>query len=140
MTSDESIEEFAKSRGLGELATSMGVRVLVATADSVVMSMPVDGNRQPLGLLHGGANVVLAESAGSLAANLYAQPEAYAVGVDISATHLKSAIEGNVTATAVPLKLGKTIAVYQIEIRDESGDLTCVSRLTCAIRKKSQAK
>lgn len=140
MTNDKDLEEVAKSRGLGELALSMGIQLLEATENRVTMSMPVEGNRQPLGLLHGGANVVLAESAGSLAANLYAQPDAYAVGLDISATHLKSATKGLVTATATPLRLGKTVAVYHIEIRDESGELTCVSRLTCAIRSKHQTK
>lgn len=136
MTSENEINEFAQSRGVGPLGTTMGIKVLEAKAERVVMSMPVEGNTQPLGLLHGGANVVLAESAGSLAANLYAQPDGFAVGVDINATHLKSATQGTVTAVATALRLGKTIAVYNIEIRDDAGDLTCVSRLTCAIKQK----
>lgn len=136
MTNKRDLEEVARSRGLGELALSMGIQLIEATSEKVIMTMPVDGNRQPLGLLHGGANVVLAESAGSLAANLHAQPDGYAVGVDINATHMKSATQGIVTATATALRLGKTVAVYNIEIRDESGELTCVSRLTCAIRAK----
>lgn len=137
MTNKKDLEDVARSRGLGELALSMGIQLIEASREKVVMSMPVDGNRQPLGLLHGGANVVLAESAGSLAANLYAQPHGYAVGVDINATHMKSATEGRVIATATALRLGKTVAVYNIEIRDESGEITCVSRLTCAIRSKT---
>lgn len=137
MANETDISEIAKKRGLGELASSMGITLIEASPNLVILEMPVEGNRQPLGLLHGGANVVLAESAGSLAANLYAQPNSFAVGVDINATHMKSATSGKVTATATPLRLGKTIAVYQIEIRDESGDLTCIARLTCALRAKS---
>lgn len=137
MTNKKDLEDVARSRGLGELALSMGIQLIEASPEKVVMAMPVDGNRQPLGLLHGGANVVLAESAGSLAANLYAQPHGYAVGVDINATHMKSATAGRVIATATALRLGKTVAVYNIEIRDESGEITCVSRLTCAIRSKT---
>jgi uncharacterized protein (TIGR00369 family) len=96
--------------------------------------MPVAGNTQPFGLLHGGANVVLAETIGSLAGNLHAGENRIAVGVDINATHLKSATSGVVTATSRAVRLGGTVAVFEIEIRDEAGDLTCLSRLTCALR------
>jgi uncharacterized protein (TIGR00369 family) len=114
----------------------MGLEVLTATADCVTARMRVEGNTQPLGLLHGGANVVLAESIASLAANIHAGPGRYAVGVDISATHLASATSGYVHAEAKALKLGGTIAVYNIEIKNDAGELTCVSRLTCAIRNR----
>ena len=80
--------DFVRERGMGPLADRMGLEVLSATAERVSARMPVEGNTQPLGLLHGGANVVLAESIGSLAANIHAGPERFAVGVDISATHL----------------------------------------------------
>lgn len=136
MTNKRDLDEVARNRGLGELAVTMGIQLIEASPEKVIMAMPVAGNRQPLGLLHGGANVVLAESAGSLAANLHAQPDGYAVGVDINATHMKSATQGTVTATATALRLGKSVAIYNIEIRDESGEITCVSRLTCAIRTK----
>lgn len=133
--SHEEMTAFAKERGLGPLAERMGITLEEASPELTSGSMPVDGNTQPLGLLHGGANVVLAESLGSIAANLHAAPQGFAVGVDISATHLGSARSGRVHGVARPLKLGGTIAVYEIEIRDDDGNLTCVSRLTCAIRK-----
>ena len=128
----------AKERGLGPLAEKMGMTLTAATINRVEGSLPVAGNTQPLGLLHGGANVVLAESLGSLAANLHAAPDGYAVGVDISATHLRSATEGWVHGVATAVHLGGSVAVYEIEIRDDAGNLTCVSRLTCAIRKRKQ--
>ena len=128
--------DFVRERGMGPLADRMVLEVLSATAERVSARMPVEGNTQPLGLLHGGANVVLAESIGSLAANIHAGPERFAVGVDISATHLASATAGFVHAEAKALKLGATVAVYDIEIRNDAGELTCVSRLTCAIRQR----
>lgn len=134
MTSDAM--DFVKQRGMGPLADTMGLEILSATAERVTARMRVEGNTQPLGLLHGGANVVLAESIASLAANIHAGSQRYAVGVDISATHLASATSGFVHAEANALKLGGTIAVYNIEIRNDAGELTCVSRLTCAIRQR----
>lgn len=128
--------DFVRQRGMGPLADSMGLEVLSASAELVTARMRVEGNTQPLGLLHGGANVVLAESIGSLAANIHAGPDRYAVGVDISATHLASATSGFVHAEARAVKLGGTIAVYNIDIRNDAGELTCVSRLTCAIRNR----
>jgi uncharacterized protein (TIGR00369 family) len=128
--------DFVQNRGMGALADRMGLKVLSATAEHVTATMPVEGNTQPLGLLHGGANVVLAESVGSLAANIHAGAARFAVGVDISATHLASATSGYVHAEARAVKLGGSIAVYEIEIRDDAGNLTCVSRLTCAIRER----
>jgi uncharacterized protein (TIGR00369 family) len=123
-------------RGLGALADTMGIHLVEASVERIIATMPVDGNTQPYGLLHGGANVVLAETIGSLAGNLHAGADRIAVGIDINATHLKSATTGIVTATCTPLRLGGTIAVFNIEIRDDKGDLTCVSRLTCALRTK----
>ena len=134
MTSDAM--DFVRTRGMGPLADTMGLEVLSATAERVTARMRVEGNTQPLGLLHGCANVVLAESIASLAANIHAGPSRFAVGVDISATHLASATSGFVHAEATALKLGGTIAVYNIEIRNDDGELTCVSRLTCAIRNR----
>jgi 1,4-dihydroxy-2-naphthoyl-CoA hydrolase len=128
------VAEIINRKGLGALADSMGIRLQVASADLVVATMPVSGNTQPFGLLHGGANVVLAETIGSLAGNLHAGENRIAVGVDINATHLKSATSGVVTATSRAVRLGGTVAVFEIEIRDEAGDLTCLSRLTCALR------
>jgi 1,4-dihydroxy-2-naphthoyl-CoA hydrolase len=130
------IAELINRKGLGALADTMGIKLEVASPELVVATMPVAGNTQPYGLLHGGANVVLAETIGSLAGNLHAGPDRIAVGVDINATHLKSATSGIVTATSKAVRLGGTVAVFEIEIRDEAGDLTCLSRLTCALRAK----
>ena len=114
----------------------MGIHLTYASAQRVEATMPVDGNTQPYGLLHGGANVVLAETLGSLAANLHAGDGRIAVGVDINATHMKSATAGTVHAVCTALRLGNTVAIFEIEIRDEAGDLTCISRLTCALRER----
>ncbi|MEY3696434.1 MAG: hypothetical protein RJA41_84 [Actinomycetota bacterium] len=131
--------QFLESRGMGALADTMGLKVTLATAEMVKGSIPVAGNTQPLGLLHGGANVVLAESLGSLAANIHAGPDRFAVGIEINATHLASATEGFVHGTARALKLGGSIAVYEIEIVNDQGELTCVSRLVCAIRNRKKS-
>ena len=120
--------------GLGELAESMGIELLEVSAERLVARMPVAGNRQPFGLLHGGASVVLAETVGSIAANLHAGPERVGVGIEISATHHRSATSGSVTATATALSLGRTLATYEIVIVDDEGQRVCTSRLTCLLR------
>jgi uncharacterized protein (TIGR00369 family) len=120
--------------GLGELAESMGMELLEASAERLVARMPVAGNRQPFGLLHGGASVVLAETVGSIAANLHAGPERVAVGIEVSATHHRSATSGYVTGTATALSLGRTLATYEIVIADDEGNRVCTSRLTCLLR------
>ncbi len=121
------------SRG-GQLAELMGIKITEASPERVVGTMPVDGNLQPLGLLHGGASCVLAETLGSTGAALHALPEGYALGVEISATHHRAARSGVVTGVATPLHRGRTIATYQIEITDEQGRRVCTARLTCLIR------
>jgi 1,4-dihydroxy-2-naphthoyl-CoA hydrolase len=131
--------QFLEKRGMGALADTMGLEVTVATAQLAKGSLPVAGNTQPLGLLHGGANVVLAESLGSLAANIHAGPDRFAVGIEINATHLASATTGKVHGTAKAIKLGGTIAVYEIDIVNDEGELTCVSRLVCAIRERRKS-
>ena len=131
--------QFLEKRGMGALADTMGLEVTVATAQLAKGSLPVAGNTQPLGLLHGGANVVLAESLGSLAANIHAGPDRFAVGIEINATHLASATTGKVHGTAKAIKLCGTIAVYEIDIVNDEGELTCVSRLVCAIRERRKS-
>ena len=120
--------------GLGELATSMGIELTEATPERVSGRMPVAGNRQPFGLLHGGANVVLAETIGSIAAALHAGPDHYPVGIEVGATHHRAATEGFVTGTATGISLGRTLATYEIVIVDDAGRRTCTARLTCLIR------
>ncbi len=123
-----------KEIGDGALAEKMGIRIVEASAERVVATMPVTGNTQPFGLLHGGASVVLAEQAGSIAANLAAGPGRIAVGIEVSASHLKSAKAGVVTAVATPVSIGRTLATYLVEITNEDGERTCIARLTCLLR------
>ncbi|NUR47709.1 MAG: hotdog fold thioesterase [Hamadaea sp.] len=120
----------------GTLGERMGIQLVEATPQRIVATMPVDGNTQPFGLLHGGASCVLAETLGSIGATLHAHEvgQAYAVGVDINATHHKAARAGVVTGVATPLRLGRNVATYEIIITDESGDRVCTARLTCMLR------
>lgn len=120
----------------GTLGERMGIEFLEATSQRVVGRMPVEGNTQPFGLLHGGASVVLAETLGSIGAMLHAGEGRIAVGVDINATHHRAARSGFVTGTATALSLGNTLAAYQVVITDESDKLVCTSRITCLIRPK----
>jgi 1,4-dihydroxy-2-naphthoyl-CoA hydrolase len=122
-----------RERGAGLLDQKMGIEILEASPQRLVGRMPVAGNTQPLGLLHGGANVVLAESLGSIGTALHAGPDRMIVGVDINATHHKSARSGFVTGTATAISLGKTMCSYQIEITNEDGQRTCTARITCLI-------
>ncbi len=125
--------EIIKERGSGALDKKMGIEILEASPRRLVGRMPVEGNTQPVGLLHGGANVVLAESLGSIGTQLHAGPDRRIVGVDINATHHKSAREGFVTGVATAISLGKTLCVYDIVITNEAGERTCTSRITCLI-------
>ena len=118
----------------GTLAHRMGIRVLSASGSEVVATMPVSGNTQPFGLLHGGASCVLAETIGSLGAALHAGLGRVVVGIEISATHHRAARDGDVTAVASLAHGGRTIATYEIVITDSAGHRVCTSRLTCLIR------
>jgi 1,4-dihydroxy-2-naphthoyl-CoA hydrolase len=122
-----------RERGSGLLDQKMGIEILEASPQRLVGRMPVEGNTQPIGLLHGGANVVLAESLGSIGTALHAGPDRMIVGVDVNATHHKSARSGYVTATATAISLGRTLCSYQIEIENEDGQRTCTARITCLI-------
>ncbi|MEY4502823.1 MAG: hypothetical protein RLZZ576_77 [Actinomycetota bacterium] len=127
--------ELMKERGLGELAERMGINLLELSAERAVATMPVEGNRQPLGLLHGGAYVVLAETLGSFAANVWALPMGkYAVGIDINASHSKSATDGVVTATCSSISLGKTLTFHEIAVVDASGARLSTIRITNLLR------
>ncbi|MFM7874682.1 MAG: PaaI family thioesterase [Actinomycetota bacterium] len=125
--------EVLRERGRGSLDKKMGIEIVEATPERLVGTMPVEGNTQPLGLLHGGANVVLAESLGSIGTQLHAGPTRRIVGVDINATHHKSATSGIVTAVATAITLGKTLCSYNVEITNEKGERTCTARITCLI-------
>ncbi len=111
----------------------MGIEILEASAERVVGTMPVAGNTQPYGLLHGGASVVLAETLGSFGAMLHAGEGRVAVGVEVNASHHRAAREGLVTGTATPVHLGASTAVYQVVIEDSRSRRVCTARLTCML-------
>ena len=117
-----------------ELIHRMGIEVVEASAERLVATMPVAGNTQPYGLLHGGASVVLAETLGSMGAALHAGPGKAVVGLDINATHHRAARSGHVTGTATALSLGRTLASYEVVVTDEDGRRICTSRITCLVR------
>ena len=123
--------------GPGALNERMGISLLEATPERVVGTMPVAGNTQPYGLLHGGASCALAETLGSVGAALHAARThgGIAVGVDINATHHRAVREGTVTGVATALSLGGSVASYEVVITDESGARVCTARLTCALRR-----
>lgn len=130
--------DFIAKRGLGLLADSMGILISELSLDRAVARMPVQGNTQPIGLLHGGAYVVLGETLGSMMANYYAQtqrdPYSFAVGIEINASHTSSAKDGYVTAVCVPLHLGKTLTTHHIAIHNEKNKLCSTVRITNLIK------
>jgi 1,4-dihydroxy-2-naphthoyl-CoA hydrolase len=128
--------EVMKLRGLGALAERMGIELIELSAERAVATMPVEGNTQPIGLLHGGAHVVLAESLGSFAANVHAHPWGFAVGIELNASHHGSISEGLVTGTCTAVKLGKTLTTHEIKMTDEQGRLLSTVRITNYLRPK----
>ena len=112
----------------------LGIEFLEVGEDFISARVPVDARTvQPFGLLHGGVSVVLAETLGSCAANFACAPGSRAVGLDINANHLRGVRAGWVTGVTRPVHLGRTTQVWQIELKNEAGELTCVSRITMAI-------
>ncbi|MFD5225454.1 hotdog fold thioesterase [Microbacterium sp. NPDC058342] len=126
--------DWAARRGMGALAEKMGIEFTEFAIERSVATMPVDGNTQPVGLLHGGAYVVLGESLGSMAANLHAGPGRLAVGVDINATHTRSATSGLVTGVCTPVHLGRSMTVHEIVVSDDQGRRCSTIRITNMIR------
>lgn len=120
------------------MASALGMTFLKVHKDEMVMSMPVDKRTiQPMGLLHGGASVALAETAASVGAWLNLEdPGDAALGIEINANHIKAVRSGTVVATARPVHRGQRIQVWSIEICDESGNLVCLSRCTLAVRRR----
>ncbi|WP_416981233.1 PaaI family thioesterase [Streptomyces sp. T028] len=119
-----------------QLATRMGIEIVSWDADRLVGTMPVDGNQQPFGWLHGGANAVLAETLGSVAAGIHVAPRGTVAGLELSCTHHRSARSGVVTGVCTPLHQGNRVATYQVSITDDQGRLTCTARLTCLVYKR----
>jgi uncharacterized protein (TIGR00369 family) len=132
-TTTEALRQ-VNAMGAGTLVERMGIVFTEIAADRVVATMPVEGNTQPYGLLHGGASVVLAETLGSIGSALHAGRDRVAVGLDINATHHRAARAGTVTGTARALHLGRTTASWQVEIVDDQGRLVCTSRISCLLR------
>ena len=126
--------EWATQRGMGALAEKMGIEFTEFSVERSVATMPVEGNTQPVGLLHGGAYVVLGESLGSMSANLAAGPGKLAVGVDINATHTRSATSGLVTGVCTPIHLGRSVAVHEIVVSDDQGRRCSTIRITNMIK------
>lgn len=127
---DPAAQEYLSTRGLGALADRMGIEMVEFVSDRAVATMPVEGNTQPIGLLHGGAYVVLGETLGSMHANFHAPEGFVAVGIDINATHTGSATEGSVTGVCTPIRIGRTLAVHEIAISDDQGRRCSTVRIT----------
>ena len=127
-SSSEATDTVKKRGSGGSLGDKMGLEVLELTVDRAVATMPVEGNTQPMGIMHGGAYVVLGESLGSMSASLHAGPGRFAVGVDINATHHRPVMSGTVTAVATPIAVGRTTASIEIVLTDEEGRRTCTCR------------
>lgn len=117
-----------------QLTDRMGITIVECGRDRVVGTMPVEGNRQPYGLLHGGASGVLAETLGSMAAALWGMPDGVPVGLELSCTHHRAATSGVVTGVCTPLHRGRSTASYEIALTDEGGRRTATARLTCLFR------
>jgi 1,4-dihydroxy-2-naphthoyl-CoA hydrolase len=117
-----------------QLTARLGIELVKLSLDEVVGSMPVAGNRQPFGLLHGGASAVLAETLGSTLSALHALPERFPVGLELSCTHHRAATEGYVTGVARPIHVGRSTSTSEIVITDEQGRRTCTAKLTCLHR------
>ncbi|GAA4668939.1 hotdog fold thioesterase [Frondihabitans cladoniiphilus] len=126
--------EFYDRRGMGELAEKMGFEVLELSAERAVATMPVEGNRQPVGILHGGAHVVLAESLGSMAASVHAGPGRIAMGIELNASHSRSIASGVVTGTCTAIHLGRTLTTHEIVLTDEQGRRLSTVRITNILR------
>ena len=124
---------------VGSISDSLGIELTELGEDFLRGRMPVDARtKQPFGLLHGGASVVLAESLGSMAGNLCLDAQrAQAVGLEINANHLKAVTSGWVTGTARPIHIGRSTQVWDIRIEGDDGRLCCISRLTLAVTAKT---
>jgi uncharacterized protein (TIGR00369 family) len=117
-----------------QLNDKVGMQLVEATPERVVGTIPVEGNLQPYGLLHGGANAVLAEALGSTVAALNAGPGRAAMGLELSCTHHRAVRSGKVTGVATPLHVGRGTITAEIVLTDDEGRRTCTARLTCVVR------
>jgi 1,4-dihydroxy-2-naphthoyl-CoA hydrolase len=134
----EEMHDWLGSHGIGRLAAKMGIRFQEMTASRMVATMPVEGNEQVAGILHGGAHLVLAETLGSFAAAIHAGPGRHALGIEISATHHRSVAAGLVTGTATALHLGRTLTTHEVVMTDDGGRRLSTARITNIIRDLAQ--
>jgi uncharacterized protein (TIGR00369 family) len=116
---------------ISPLDDKLGIAITDYDPDRLVATMPVAGNEQPYGLLHGGATCSLIETVGSWAAALHAGPERQVVGIELNVSYLRSATSGAVTAVCTPVRRGRTLATFLVEVSDEDGRPTATGRLTC---------
>ncbi|MCU1629851.1 MAG: aromatic compound degradation protein PaaI [Pseudonocardia sp.] len=117
-----------------QLAEKMGIEIVSRSLEEVVGRMPVAGNRQPYGLMHGGASGVLAETLGSTLSALHALPERFPVGLELACTHHRAATDGWVTGVARPLHVGRSTSTTEIVLTDDQGHRICTAKLTCLHR------
>lgn len=130
----DQLPELSSEYALEQLNDRMGIEILAAGLDEVVGRMPVAGNRQPYGLLHGGASGVLAETLGSTLSAMHALPERFPVGLELACTHHRSATSGWVTGTARPVHIGRSTSTSEIVLVDDEGRRVCTAKLTCLHR------
>ena len=116
------------------LMAKLGLEFVELEPERIIARIPVEGNTQPYGILHGGATAALCETIASLGTALLAGPDRKVVGIELNVNHIRSVEGGHITATGVPLHVGKTTAVWNMEVRDDQGRLVAVSRLTLSIR------
>ncbi|MER3390138.1 MAG: hotdog fold thioesterase [Microcella sp.] len=131
---DPELVERLVATGGGALAQKMEIDFVELSAERSVARMPVTGNTQVIGLLHGGAHVVLGESLGSISSAIHAGPGRYAVGIEINATHSRSITEGMVTGTCTALVLGRTLCTHEIVMTDDDGRRLSTVRMTNLLR------
>ncbi|MCZ2402171.1 hotdog fold thioesterase [Paenarthrobacter sp. Z7-10] len=131
----EEMHEWLSAFGVGTLVAKMGIKFLQMSAQKTVATMPVEGNTQVAGILHGGAHVVLAETLGSFASGIHAGPGGQALGIEVSATHHRSISSGLVTGTCTAIHLGRTLATHEIVMRDPEGRRLSTARITNLIRR-----
>jgi 1,4-dihydroxy-2-naphthoyl-CoA hydrolase len=130
----EHLRPWLRQMGVGALVVKMGIKFVEMSAERIVATMPVLGNTQVAGILHGGAHVVMAETLGSFAASIHAGANRHAVGIEVGATHHRSVAAGLVTGTATALQLGRTLAVHEVVMTDEQGRRLSTARITNLIR------
>jgi 1,4-dihydroxy-2-naphthoyl-CoA hydrolase len=122
---------WAPAGAISPLDDKLGIQITDFNPDRLVATMPVEGNQQPFGLLHGGATCSLVETIGSWAAMLAAGPDRQVVGIELNASYVRAATSGVVTAVCTPVRRGRTLSTFLIDITDDQGRQTATARLTC---------